>query len=146
MLPKTRRIETTSWPSFVDKWLTRDLWPAFYGSDSHFSVPAVNILEDEKEYRIELVAPGIDKKDVGINLENEILTISSEKESKNEEHEGKYMRKEFNYTSFSRSFVIPEEVDSEKISAEHTNGILNIHLPKKEEELKRVQKRQIEVV
>ena len=124
MLPKLRRTE--SWPSFVDEFFNRDLWPSFFDSTSHFSVPAVNILEDEKEYRVELVAPGIDKKDVDINLEDDILTISSEKEMKNEEKDGKYMRREFNYTSFSRSFVVPEEVDADKISAEHKNGILTI--------------------
>lgn len=143
MLPKIRRTET--WPSFVDEFLNRDLWPTFFDSSSHFSVPAVNILEDEKEYRVELVAPGIDKKDVDINLEDDVLTISSEKEMKNEEKEGKYMRREFNYTSFSRSFVVPEEVDAEKIAAEHKNGILTIHLPKKEEEVKKTKKRQIKV-
>ncbi|NOY37596.1 MAG: Hsp20/alpha crystallin family protein [Chlorobi bacterium] len=144
MLPKLRKTET--WPSFVDEFFNRDLWPAFFDSTSHFSVPAVNILEDEKEFKVELVAPGIDKKDVDINLEDDILTISSEKEMKSEEKDGKYMRREFNYTSFSRSFVVPEEVDAEKISAEHKNGILTIHLPKKEQEIKKTRKRQIRIV
>lgn len=143
MLPKLRKTE--SWPSFVDEFFNRDLWPAFFDSSSHFSVPAVNILEDEKEYRVEVVAPGIDKKDVEINLEDDVLTISSEKEMKNEEKNERYMRREFNYTSFSRSFIVPEEVDAEKIAAEHKNGILTLHLPKKEEEVKKTKKRQIKV-
>ncbi len=113
--------------------------------NTRYSVPAVNILEDDKEYRIEVVAPGLDKKDVKINLEDDVLTISSEREEKSEEKDKHYMRREFNYTAFSRSFVVPEEVNADKISADHKNGILTLHLPKKEEVIKKVNKREIKV-
>ncbi len=143
MLPKVKT--TTNWPSFVDEFFNTDFWPTFFDVNTRYSVPAVNILEDDNEYRIEVVAPGIDKKDVKINLEDDVLTISSERKEENEEKDKHYMRREFNYTAFSRSFVVPEEVDAEKISAEHKNGILTLHLPKKEEVIKKTQKREIKV-
>ncbi len=143
MLPKVRRTET--WPSFVDEFFNTDFWPSFMDVNTRYSVPAVNILEDDKEYRIEVVAPGLDKKDVKINLEDDVLTISSEREEKSEEKDKHYMRREFNYTAFSRSFVVPEEVNADKISADHKNGILTLHLPKKEEVIKKVNKREIKV-
>ena len=143
MLPKVRRTE--NWPSFVDEFFNTDFWPSFLDVNTRYSVPAVNILEEDNEYRIEVIAPGIDKKDVKINLEDDVLTISSEMKQENEEKDKHYMRREFNYTAFSRSFVVPEEVDAEKISAEHKNGILTLHLPKKEEVVKKTQKREIKV-
>ncbi len=143
MLPKVRRTE--NWPSFVDEFFNTDFWPSFLDVNTRYTVPAVNILEEDNEYRIEVIAPGIDKKDVKINLEDDVLTISSEMKQENEEKDKHYMRREFNYTAFSRSFVVPEEVDAEKISAEHKNGILTLHLPKKEEVVKKTQKREIKV-
>ncbi len=143
MLPKLKN--TTNWPSFVDEFFNTDFWPSFLDVNTRYSVPAVNILEEDNEYRIEVIAPGIDKKDVKINLEDDLLTISSERKEENEEKDKHYMRREFNYTAFSRSFVVPEEVNAEKISAEHKNGILTLHLPKKEEVVKKTQKREIKV-
>ncbi len=143
MLPKIKRTE--NWPSFVDEFFNTDFWPSFLDVNTRYSVPAVNILEEDNEYRIEVIAPGIDKKDVKINLEDDVLTISSERKEENEEKNKHYMRREFNYTAFSRSFVVPEEVDAEKISAEHKNGILTLHLPKKEEVVKKTHKREIKV-
>jgi len=139
MLPKVKRTE--NWPTFVDEIFNTDFWPSFFDANTRYNVPAVNIMEDEKEYRVELVAPGIDNKEVQINLEDDVLTISSEKEEKNK----RYMRREFNYTAFSRSFVVPEEVDVDKITADHKNGILTLHLPKKEEVVKKTNKREIKV-
>ena len=144
MLPKVKRTET--WPSFVDEIFNTDFWPNFMDVNTRYSVPAVNILEDDKEYKIEVVAPGIEKKDVKINLEDDVLTISSEREEQSKEKDKRYMRKEFNYTAFSRSFVVPEEVNAEKISAEHKNGILTLHLPKKEEVVKKTNKKEIKVI
>jgi len=143
MLPKIKRTE--NWPSFVDEFFNTDFWPSFLDVNTRYSVPAVNILEEDNEYRIEVIAPGIDKKDVKINLEDDVLTISSERKEENEEKDKHYMRREFNYTAFIRSFVVPEEVDAEKISAEHKNGNLTLHLPKKEEVVKKTHKREIKV-
>ncbi len=143
MLPKVRRTE--NWPSFVDEFFNTDFWPSFLDVNTRYTVPAVNIMEEDNEYRIEVSAPGIDKKDVKINLEDDVLTISSERKEENEEKNKNYVRREFNYTAFSRSFVVPEEVEADKISAEHKNGILTLHLPKKEEVVKKTQKREIKV-
>lgn len=93
--------------------------------------PATNIKESEDGFELELAIPGIEKKDVIINLENNVLTISSEKENQSEVD---YSRKEFAFQTFKRSFSIPKSVDVEKIKANHKNGVLNINLPKKEEE------------
>ncbi len=144
MLPKVKKTEY--WPTFVDEIFNKDYWPGFFDVNARYSVPAVNIMEDDKEYRIEVVAAGIDKKDVKINVEDDVLTISSEREDKNEEKDKHYMRREFNYTAFSRSFIVPEEVNAEKISAEHKNGVLMLHLPKKEGIVKKTNKREIKIV
>ena len=84
-------------------------------------------------YTIEVAAPGLEKKDFRIDLDNDVLTISSEREEKHEENRDQYTRREFGYESFSRSFNLPELVDVEKINASHKNGILFVNIPKKEE-------------
>jgi HSP20 family protein len=130
MMPilKTRN----SVPSIVDEFFGNNLLTDFWNIDSSHSVPSVNLVEAKDEYRIEVAAPGLHKEDFKINLNNDELTISSEKSKTEEKKEERYMRKEFSYTSFSRSFILPESVSSDKIYAEHKNGILNVHIPKKE--------------
>ena len=102
-------------------------------NDSNLSTPAVNIAENGESYSIEVAAPGLAKNDFKINLDHNVLTISSAREDRKEEKEGKYTRQEFSYSSFSRSFTLPESVDAEKISASHKDGILYINIPKREE-------------
>lgn len=96
-------------------------------------VPATNILEKENEFHIELAAPGMKKEDFKINLENNVLTISSEQKSETKEENENYTRKEFHYGSFCRSFTLPKNVETEKIKASYEDGILKVDLPKKEE-------------
>jgi HSP20 family protein len=98
------------------------------------SMPAVNIREDEKNYFLDLAIPGIDKKDLKIDINEDVLTISSEKKTENEEERDGYKRKEFSYSSFCRSFYIPENANKEKIEAGYKDGVLNVTLPKREEE------------
>lgn len=129
MLPMLR----TNWPSLVDEFFGSDLLNNVFEGYTGVNAPAVNIVEGKEDFRIEVAAPGLDKKDFKINLENNVLTISSEKENKKEEKEGKYMRREFSYSTFKRSFSLPETVESEKISANHKDGILFISIPKREE-------------
>jgi len=102
--------------------------PAYAGS-----VPAVNVVESKEGFRIEVAAPGLQKSDFKLNLEKNQLTISAQKEQKEEETTEKYSRREFKYSSFSRSFNLPNSVDGEKIAASYADGILNIELPKREE-------------
>jgi len=96
-------------------------------------MPAVNIKEDEKSYILELAVPGMDKKDLKIDINEDVLTISSETKNETEEEKDGYKRKEFSYSSFCRSFYIPDNVNRDKIGASYKDGILNVELPKLEE-------------
>ena len=129
MLPMVR----TNWPSLVDEFFGNDLLSNVFDGYTGINAPAVNIVEGKEDFRIEVAAPGLEKKDFKINLENNVLTISSESENKKEEKDGKYMRREFSYSSFKRSFSLPNTIESEKISATHKDGILFITIPKREE-------------
>lgn len=102
------------------------------------SMPAVNIREDEKNYFLDLAIPGIDKKDLKIDINEDVLTISSEVKSENEENRDGYKRKEFSYSSFCRSFYIPENADKDKIEAGYKDGVLSVTLPKHEEEKSKI--------
>ncbi|MFA4868665.1 MAG: Hsp20/alpha crystallin family protein [Pedobacter sp.] len=96
-------------------------------------IPGVNILETEADYKIELAAPGLTKEDFQINLKKDTLSVWAEKKTTEDEAQKDYTRKEFDYYSFARSFVLPESVDGDKITAEYINGILNITIGKKDE-------------
>lgn len=126
------RINRT-YPGFMDDFLGLDRYPAHYHSNGFKSLPAVNISEGENEFTIEVAAPGLDKKDFKIDLENDVLTIASVMEDKKEETGDNYTRREFRYSNFSRSFNLPDSVNAENITAVHKNGILNVSIPKKEE-------------
>ncbi len=126
-----------AFPSFFDNWINRDLmdWMNWNYSNTNTTVPAVNIVENENEYAIEVAAPGMTREDFKVNLDNDTLTITSEKkEEHNESKKGEYTKREFSYQSFQRSFTLPERlVDGDKIAAKYENGILHIVLPKREE-------------
>jgi len=97
------------------------------------SLPKVNIKEGEDGYLLELAVPGMDKKDFKINLDQDVLTISSDKKEEASEDRKQYTRQEFSYHSFERRFNLPEDVDSEKIAANYVNGVLSIEIPKRDE-------------
>jgi HSP20 family protein len=110
------------------------------------AVPPVNIKETEQAFNIALVAPGLNKEDFAIEVDNDLLTISYKAEAeKSESQEGKYTRKEFTQTSFKRAFTLPETINETDINAAYTDGILNIALPKKEQAAK-PEKRVIEIL
>lgn len=100
---------------------------------SENSLPAVNIAENNNEFKIEFAAPGLSKKEFKINLDNNVLTVGSEREVETNESNENYTRREFNYTSFQRSFTLPDSVNGDKIKAEYNEGILTIEIPKREE-------------
>ncbi len=109
------------------------------------TLPSVNIKEDTEGFQVEVAAPGFDKSDFNISLDNDLLTISSEKQEQTElKEDEKYNKREFNYQSFTRSFTLPELVEGDKITASYTNGVLLISIPKKEE-AKPKPARQIEI-
>jgi HSP20 family protein len=97
------------------------------------TMPAVNIIDNQNEYKMSLVAPGLKSEDFKIDVANNMLTISAEKEEKKEEKDERYARREYNYTSFSRSFTLPEDVKQDAIEAKYEDGVLRLMLPKKEE-------------
>ena len=99
------------------------------------SLPAVNIITSEDQFDIELATPGNKKADFQIEVEDDVLIISSEIVSQSDDTETSYERKEFGYNSFQRSFNIPESVNTDKISATYKEGVLTVSLPKKEEAL-----------
>lgn len=103
-----------------------------FGLDQPFRVPEVNIVENTKDYQIELAAPGMDRKDFKIEIQNGVLNISAEKEEEKKEEGKNFRRREFSYNAFSRSFALPENLLDEKIDAKYENGILKLVLPKKE--------------
>ncbi len=125
-------------PSLFDDFFMRD-W--LDGSNANWrtagtTLPAVNVLETNDEFRIEVAAPGMKRDDFRVELDNNMLTISSEREESQEQKDkhGNYTRREFSYMAFQRSFALPEnKVEGEKISAKYKDGILFITVPKKEE-------------
>lgn len=110
----------------------KDLSGANYAA-TNTTLPAANIKETDKSFIIELAVPGKEKSDFNIELNNNILSISSEIKKEDEVKGEKYTRREYFYGEFKRSFTLPEDIVAEKISAEYTNGELIITIPKKEE-------------
>ncbi|KAA3642442.1 MAG: Hsp20/alpha crystallin family protein [Bacteroidetes bacterium] len=119
-------------------------WNSFFDNDwlnlsglaqTNDNIPAVNIKDTADCYKIEMAAPGMKKEDFSVNLDNGVLTISSEKKSENSEkdNDGNYTRREFSYRSFRRAFHLPDSAESENITASYKDGVLQIAIPKKEE-------------
>lgn len=108
-------------------------WNEWFHNGRTLTVPAVNITENKEDYKVAVGAPGLKKSDFNIDVEGNILTISCEKEEKKEEKDEQHARREYNYSSFSRSFTLPDEVNREKIEAVYEDGVLRLTLPKKEE-------------
>ncbi len=126
------------WPLLFDDFFNRDFfnWGLSNYSDTNTTVPGVNIKETKDNFDVEVAAPGMNKKDFKIQLDGNLLTISSEKTDQREENneDEKYSRKEFSYQSFERSFTLPKDVvDADKIEAKYENGLLHLVIPKKEE-------------
>jgi HSP20 family protein len=135
MLPT---ISRRTFSPFLSNLFDDDFFPVLSNRTS--SMPAVNIRENEKNFTLELAVPGIDKKDLKIDINEDVLTISSETKNEVEEDKDGYKRKEFSYTSFCRSFYIPENVNKDKIGASYKDGILSVELPKQEEEKNKITK------
>lgn len=108
------------------------------------NMPAVNIRENGDHYQVSIAAPGLKKEDFHIDVENNTLTISSEKEEE-EEQETRFTRREYSYTAFSRSFGLPDDVKQDAIDAQYENGELRITLPRKEEAKKAAMSKRIAV-
>jgi HSP20 family protein len=127
-------LEGSAGLPIFDDFVTRDLFrPTF--STTGVSTPAVNIIETNDDFRLEMVAPGMNKENFSLELQNQILTISYDHEDNRQglKRDWNYRTREYNYHSFTRSFALPETVESERIHANYRNGILNIVIPKRED-------------
>jgi HSP20 family protein len=127
----------SSWYRPLDRFFRNDFLNLWDGDLD--TVPSINIMEEKDAYKVEMAAPGLKKEDFNIDIDRNILTISSEKETERKDGDGSntnYFRREYNYTSFSRSLSLPENVDTSKIAAKYTDGVLNLVIPKKEESQK----------
>ena len=123
-------------PSLFDRFFNNDFesWNKNNFSNTNTTLPSVNIKENKDAFLVEVAAPGFEKSDFKIELNNDLLTISSEKEIKDEVKDNERISKqEFSYQSFKRAFTLPELVEDDQISAKYENGILAIIIPKKEE-------------
>lgn len=130
-----RKTNDNLFPGFLD--MTRDWldWNNGNFSTNGTSLPAANVRETTDSFEVEIAAPGMAKEDFRIEMDNNLLTVFSEKQEENEvKEEERYTKKEFSYQAFRRSFTLPKEVvDDDKIQAKYENGILRLTIPKKEE-------------
>jgi len=127
---------SNQYPSLFDRFLENDLfdWSNRNFSNTNTTLPAVNIKVSDDGFEVEMAAPGLTKNDFKIELDHDVLTISSEKQSEDETGNDKqFTRKEFSYQSFTRSFTLPNTASSENIGAKYENGVLRVLIPKKEE-------------
>lgn len=141
MIPVVRRTN----------WLP-GLFNDFFGNEwiekSNAASPAVNIMENENGFKVEVAAPGLSKEDFSVEMpEHNQLVVSMQKktEKKEQPEEGRYLRHEFSYASFRQSVILPDNVDSEKIEAKVENGVLTIFIPKQKEEEKQKAPKQIQI-
>jgi HSP20 family protein len=139
---KKNNVMRPPFDSIFDNFMHGDLWTGFATGTT---VPAVNIKETNDKYEVQVASPGLKKEDFNIDVDNNVLTISSEKKEEKEEKEEKkgehITRKEFSFSSFKRSFSIPENVDVSKIDAAYKDGILTLALPKKEKKAEETKKK-----
>ncbi|TNJ41902.1 Hsp20/alpha crystallin family protein [Tamlana fucoidanivorans] len=124
-----------TWTNWIDDLFDTEHVPTVFSSNynSGMSMPKVNIKETKDDYFVEMAVPGMKKSDFVIDLDNDILSVSAEHKEESETKEENYTRKEFGYSSFKRTFSLPESINESKINATYNDGILMIQLPKREE-------------
>lgn len=125
----------TSWPALFDNGWMEKFFNApldeFFNLGKVMNVPAVNVAETDNEFKLMIAAPGMEKKDFRIDVLDDMLTIRAEKEKEEKEEKGRFNRREYNYSSWTRSFTLPENCEPGKIDANYVNGELRILIPKK---------------
>lgn len=141
--PNNRTMNTDSVNPFVNSIFDNFFNESFVSDRLITRVPAVNIQESAESYSVELAAPGLKKSDFKINVDKDLITVSVEKTEETKEEDKVFSKKEYSYTSFTRSFSLPETVDYNNIDASYEDGILKLIIGKKEEAI--VAKRMIEV-
>lgn len=105
------------------------------------NVPSVNVKENENSYDMEVAAPGLSKDDFDVSVDDNVLTISAEKEEEKKDEDENYTRREYNYNSFRRSFTLPENTKADQVKANYKEGVLYVTIPKKEEAQKKAKKK-----
>lgn len=133
---------------YRNSWLPEVFNDFFYNNNmpkANATAPAINVLESDKDYTVELAAPGLCRDDFEVNIDNDgDLTIKMEKKVSEKEQKAHYLRREFAYSKYEQTLILPEDVDKEKIGAKMSDGVLNIILPKLEQKTQKIA-RQIEV-
>ena len=143
MMPTKRMYNNDqNWlPTFFNDFFDND-----WMMKTNATAPAINVVESDKDYKVEVAAPGMKKEDFNIHLgDNNELIITMEQKNENKEEHKKYLRSEFAYSKFQQSFVLPDNIEKEKISASVNDGILTIELPKQAPEEKAKVNRVIEI-
>jgi len=120
-------------PNIKEKFLGKKITDDIYYNEEVATVPSVNIADENKAFEVSVALPGLDKKDVKIEIQNDCLIISSEKKYENEEKNKNWIRREYGYASFQRMFQLPESADQDKVQAEMKNGVLLIKVAKKKD-------------
>lgn len=137
----TKKRNGSSFPLLVNDFFSTDRFfgpsildfdGGLLGPDNSLVIPEANIIENGKDYQIELAAPGLDRKDFKVEVQDGVLSISAEKEEETKENRKNFRRREFSYNSFCRSFMLPDNLVTDKIDAKYENGVLRLTLPKKE--------------
>ncbi|KJD35122.1 heat-shock protein [Tamlana sedimentorum] len=140
-LPKngslTKKDNMSNFPS-LSSWFNDfgfNEFPSLFSTNFNtgITLPKVNIKDEADAFIVEMAVPGLKKQDFNINLDNNTLAISTELKDENETEKDNYTRREFGYSSFKRSFVLPDSVDNDNIKANYNDGILTVTLPKREE-------------
>lgn len=127
-------LDFPTWSNWIDNFFNSELPSVFTANfNTGMTLPKVNVKETTDAYWVEMAVPGMKKSDFHIDLDNQLLSISTEVNQEEETKENNYTRQEFGYSSFKRTFTLPESVDDSKINASYNDGILSVHLPKKEE-------------
>lgn len=119
-------------PNIIEKFLGKKITDGAANNEDVSVVPPVNIADVDKAFEVSVALPGLDKKDIEIEIQNDCLIVSSEKQYEKEEKNKNWMRREYGYASFQRKFQLPESADQDKIQAEMKNGILSIKVAKKD--------------
>ena len=144
---KEREIPTTQ--SFLADFFDIDRFPFIennlLSTRKAAKIPLVNVKENKDDFMIEVAAPGMEKKNFHVRVDNGLLNISCEKEEESEEEDMNYSRREYNYSSFSRSFHLPDTIEKDKVKARYDNGVLKITVPKKAEAKKVEGKKEVKI-
>lgn len=134
MLEMTRFNDQNWFPTLFNDFFDNDFWMT--NTKKNVTAPTVNMIDEEKDYKVEVAAPGMTKEDFQIKLDNDNnLIIALEKKTQNEERQKKnhkYLRREFSYSKFQQAFTLPDDVEKDKITAKMNDGVLTIDIPKKE--------------